>query len=174
MQASHPRRARWDRQDPFGDEEQYGQAEEYLLEALSILKGRGDRALIERTHHCLVGLGNAAPGLKKYRASIAHFREGLGLALAIKDFAGALDAIVGSAYVLAEVDRTDDALQLLAFALGEPAIGHKARARAALLFASLTEQLSEPVAASAQERGKAFQFDEMAQLLLEWQQHLGS
>ena len=142
MQASHPRWARWDRQDPFGDEEQHGQAEGYLLEALSILKRRGDIALIERSHHCLVGLGNAALGLKKYRASIAHFREGLTLALAIGDIARALDAIVGSAYVLTEVDRTDDALPLLAFALGEPAIGDKARARAEALFASLTEQLS--------------------------------
>ena len=156
------------------EEGQFEQARGYYSEVQSIVTRRDDIALRERAGHCLIGLGKTALALQDYRVSIACFHEGLTAALAIKDVAGAHDAVIGAAHVLADLERSDEALELLAFALRQPGTLQQTRARAERLYATLAEQLSGAAVASAQERGEALQFDKIARLLREWQQHLGS
>lgn len=153
---------------------QYQRAEAYYEECVSLVKGRSDEPYKSSAKHCLIGSGEAACALEKFRESFQYFHEGIKIALSTYDVVSITRSLVGIADLLVRLGKQGEALTLLFFSLEQLEIEKDARERAERLFTNIAAQLPEPAVALAQERGQALKYKGITGLLRELQQHIES
>jgi predicted ATPase/DNA-binding SARP family transcriptional activator/Tfp pilus assembly protein PilF len=153
---------------------QYQQAEAYYKECVSLVKGRSDEPYRSSAKHCLIGLGEAACALEKFRESFQYFHESIKIALSTYDVVSMTRSLVGIADLLVSLGKQGEALTLLFFSLEQLEIEKDTRERAERLFTNIAAQLPEPAVALAQERGQVLKYKGITGLLSDWQQHIES
>jgi DNA-binding SARP family transcriptional activator/predicted ATPase len=106
-------------------------------------------------YHSDLYLGWAVFGEGDYRGAERYFYRVLELATAAQSVNSILHALTGLAHVLANVEKAELALELVAFILGHPAVHQEFRRRAIQLQAKLTAELSPDFIATVQNRGQS-------------------
>jgi tetratricopeptide (TPR) repeat protein len=115
----------------------------------------------------LVHRGQAAFGLGQARQARECFCQGLDAATNAGTAFGALDALLGLAYLSAEEGELETAAELLALALHHPATLQITRDRAQDLLSELETEMSPEVLAAATSRGQRRNLEEVAAEVLE-------
>jgi predicted ATPase/DNA-binding SARP family transcriptional activator len=143
----------------------YAEAKQRYLESLEFSQETGERW---RAGPALIGLGYATCALSDYEASSQYLQAALRTAIDIESLWIGVDSLVGFARLLTARDSgeaaTEQAVELLAFALHHPSCSQEARDRGALLLAELEGRLSPAGVAAAKERGRAREVQDVAVL----------
>jgi len=135
---------------------QYIQARELYAEALRLRRELGDDWGIVVA---LDNLGAVVCELGEYAAAYAHYAEALALAQSIRATRMMVEVLAGLGRLAAREGQPARAVELLAFALGHPAMGSEAREPAARALADLEAQMPRAEFAAAVERGRALELE---------------
>ena len=135
---------------------QYIQARELYAEALRLRRELGDDWGIVVA---LDNLGAVVCELGEYAAAYAHYAEALALAQSIRATRMMVEVLAGLGRLAAREGQPTRAVELLAFALGHPAMGSEAREPAARALADLEAQMPRAEFAAAVERGRALELE---------------
>ena len=133
---------------------EYAEAKRLYEESLTVFRETGDRWDIS---NCLNNLADVACTLGEYGESRQYFNESLKVARDIQAVPLVVEALVWMATLLVKQDEKEQAVELLALALGHPAIENERRNkdRAEKLLSRLETELPSNVAAVARERGRS-------------------
>ncbi|OGF57709.1 MAG: hypothetical protein A2Z21_04015 [Candidatus Fraserbacteria bacterium RBG_16_55_9] len=142
---------------------EYAEAKRLCRKSLALLREIGDRYVMAL---CLNNLGHAACGLGEFRESERHFREALITSTDMHAVPLTLYVLVEMTTLLIKQGATEEAVELLAFALGHPASVKATREKAQDLLAELTSRLPRKITAAAKERGKARRLEDIVDGIL--------
>ncbi|MDQ4075768.1 MAG: tetratricopeptide repeat protein [Chloroflexota bacterium] len=131
---------------------EYTRAQQLYQESLALFHEISDQ---HGAALALSGLGDAAGCLGDAVTAEQAFAAALRILVDIQAVPDSLEVIVGLAALEQMIGRDERAMELLAFALHQPAIWHHTRARAEQLQARLAAQCRGALAVGAQARGRA-------------------
>ena len=135
-------------------------AKRLLKWSLDIRKDIGD---LVGSVYTLNSLGETTSLLNQPAEAIASYLEALAAATETKAAPLILSVLVGIAGYWHRQGQPEDALEVLAFVLGQPATEQEFRTRAGQLRLQIEPELPPAAAAAAQARGRARQLDEMCE-----------
>jgi tetratricopeptide (TPR) repeat protein len=147
-------------------QERLGDAAGLLAEALAIAEHCGDMRGISCAHKELGYLALRQGALETARR---HWRTAIGVAWRVQNRAHllvTLDALIGLATLIAQVDNVERAVELLTLVRGAASIDRRTESKAERLLAALEPQLSPDCFAAAQARGRALVLDAMVETIL--------
>ena len=139
---------------------EYREAIELQQEKLTICREIGNR---RGAASSLSSLGRAKSALEQVPESKRCFCEALKGAMEIRAAPVAVDALVGIANLLGKGGEIEKALELLAFAIQEPAASKDTKERAEYLRSQFISELPPQTVESIEERGKGRELEEIAE-----------
>jgi len=107
----------------------------------------------------LDNLGAVACEMGEYATACAHYAEALALAQSIHATRMMVEVLAGLGRLAAREGQPTRAVELLAFALGHPAMGSEAREPAARALADLETQMPRAEFDAAVERGRTLELE---------------
>jgi hypothetical protein len=116
----------------------------------------------------LIGLGYTTCALDDYEAASRYLRTALQTAMEIESLWIAMDSLVGLAGLLTASDpgeaAAEEAIELLAFVLQQPASSQQAEDRAIALLAELEGRLTPAALDAAKARGQVRDLEEITRV----------
>jgi predicted ATPase/DNA-binding SARP family transcriptional activator len=143
----------------------YAEARKLYLESIEVNQQTGERW---RTGPALIGLGYTTCALDDYEAASRYLRTALQTAMEIESLWIAMDSLVGLAGLLTASDpgeaAAEEAIELLAFVLQQPASSQQAEDRAIALLAELEGRLTPAALDAAKARGQVRDLEEITRV----------
>jgi len=136
----------------------YAQAQQFLRSALAAFQDAGDR---RSQANCLNSLGQVAAEKNRYDEAWRYYREGLAIAQECGAAPVVVDILRGVAEAYAGQGEPVRALELAAFAAGQPGGEKQTLEQLEQLAARLRAQLPAAAAAAAAERGRTATLEQL-------------